>query len=103
MLSKTTIAEVRVILAMLFKIAKSESITVLSKDGGQLTPETNVGEAGFRSGDDCAFEHSEGAPLRLVVMSPLEEGVKLTDLDIKNDWTVGRIRKLACPWSRPVE
>ena len=75
-LSKTTIAEVRVILAMLFKIAKSESITVLSKDGGQLTPETNVGEAGFRSGDDCAFEHSEGAPLRLVVMSPLEEGVK---------------------------
>eukprot|EP00439_Symbiodinium_sp_Y106_P032013 s6565_g3.t2 len=95
-LSKTTIAEVRVILAMLFKIAKSESITVLSKDGGQLTPETNVGEAGFRSGDDCAFEHSEGAPLRLVVMSPLEEGVKLTDLDIKNDWTVGQVRKLLC-------
>ncbi|CAE7736755.1 unnamed protein product [Symbiodinium sp. CCMP2592] len=95
-LSKTTIAEVRVILGMLFKIAKSESITVLSKDGSQLTPETNIGEAGFRNGDDCAFEHSEGVPMRLVVMSPLEEGVKLTDLDIKNDWTVGQVRKLLC-------
>ncbi|CAE7553261.1 unnamed protein product [Symbiodinium necroappetens] len=95
-LSKTTIAEVRVILGMLFKIAKSESITVLSKDGGQLAPETNVGEAGFRSGDDCAFEHAEGKSMRLVVMSPLEEGVKLTDLDIKNDWTVGQVRKLLC-------
>ncbi|CAE7255477.1 unnamed protein product [Symbiodinium natans] len=95
-LKKTTVAEVRVILGMLFKIAKAEAITVLSKDGGPLAPETSVQEAGFRSGDDCAFESSEGKSLKLVVMSPLEEGVKLTDLDIKSDWTVGQVRKLLC-------
>ena len=89
-LQKTTVSEVRVILAMLFKIAKAESITLLSKDGKELTPETSIRDAGFQSGDHCAFEHAEGKPMKLVVMSPLEQGVKLTDLDIKTDWTVGR-------------
>ena len=88
-LQKTTVGEVRVILGMLFKIAKPESITVFGKDGSELAPETSVKEAGFQSGDQCAFEHAEGKPMKLVVMSPLEQGVKLTDLDIKSDWTVG--------------
>lgn len=30
-----------------------------------------------------------GKAMKLVVMSPLELGEKLTDLEIKDDWTVG--------------
>ena len=31
-----------------------------------------------------------GKAMKLVVMSPLELGEKLTELEIKDDWTVGR-------------
>lgn len=41
--------------------------------------------------------------MKLVVMSPLELGEKLTDLEIKDDWTVGPhawawLEKSVLPW-----
>lgn len=90
--SKTTGAEMRIVLAMLFQL-KAEAISI--KIGqGVLEPNGTVG--GHFQGDEVHFEVTGGKPMKLVVMSPLELGEKLTDLEIKDDWTVGQVRKLLC-------
>lgn len=43
----------------------------------------------FASGDQVVFEVLGGKSMKLLVMSPLELGEKLTELEVKEDWTIG--------------
>mmetsp|Transcript_76922 Transcript_76922/g.135537 ORF Transcript_76922/g.135537 Transcript_76922/m.135537 type:complete len:375 (+) Transcript_76922:67-1191(+) len=94
-LQKTKVSDIKIILAMLFGLS-AEGVTIKDKSGSSLQPDTTVDEAGFRTGDKVHFEFVGVKALTLKVMSPLEEGVKLTDLAIKDDWTVGQVKNLLC-------
>ncbi|CAL1173031.1 unnamed protein product [Cladocopium goreaui] len=90
---KTTGAEIRIVLGMLYGV-KAEAVTVKAGDA-TLEPGDAIGER-FKHGDHVSFEVAGGKAMKLVVMSPLELGEKLTELEIKDDWTVGQVRKLLC-------
>jgi len=92
-LQKTQVWEVKVVLSMLFGL-KKEAVKVLS-GGDALKDETSMKEAGIEDGAEVQFEYSDGKPMSLHCMSPLEtfEG-KLCDLPIKDNWTVGQVAAL---------
>ncbi|CAJ1407795.1 unnamed protein product [Effrenium voratum] len=87
---QTKVADMKIILGMLFGLKPPIK---LAKD---VPDSATVKEAGLASGDAVVFEGVGVQAMRLVVMSPLEQGVKLTDLEIQQDWTVGQVRKLLC-------
>ena len=66
---------------------QAEAISVRLGEG-TLDPGASIGDK-FKHGDEVTFEVTGGKAMKLVVMSPLELGEKLTDLEIKDDWTVG--------------
>merc|ERR1712186_244678 len=45
-------------------------------------------------GTEVQFEYSDGKPMSMIVMSPVEAGEKLLDLSIRDNWTVGQVAKL---------
>jgi len=92
-LPKTKVSEIKTILAMLFGLS-AEGVTI--KTGSSLQDDSTVEDAEFRTGDQVHFQFVGAKALTLTVMSPLEEGVKLTDLAIKDDWTVGQVKALLC-------
>jgi len=86
-LPKTKVSEIKTILAMLFGLS-DEGVTI--KTGSSLQDDSTVEDAGLQTGDQVYFQFVGAKALTLTVMSPLEEGLKLTDLAIKDDWTVGQ-------------
>jgi len=91
-LQKTKVWEVKVVLSMLFGL-KKEAITIMG-GGKALGDETSMKDAGFESGAEVAFEYKDGKPMTLIVMSPVQEGEKLLDLNIRDNWNVGQVAKL---------
>merc|ERR1712190_559629 len=51
-------------------------------------------DAGFVTGTEVKFEYKDGKPMNLIVMSPVESGAKLVDLNIKDNWTVLQVKNL---------
>lgn len=93
-LQKTTMEEVRIVIGMLFGL--STSLVSIAADAS-ATDATTVQEAGYQGGAEVKFQVAKAAKaLNLVVMSPLEEGVKLLDLAMQDDWTVGQAKALLC-------
>jgi len=89
---KTQVWEVKVVLSMLFG-CKKDAIKILG-DGGPLADETSMKDADFKDGAKVYFEYSDGKPMSMIVMSPVEEGEKLLDLSIRDNWTVGQVKGL---------
>lgn len=97
-LQKTTVEDIRTIFAMLFGINK-EGVSMTAPSGyvdGVLTNSTTVADLGLQSGTHVEVEVTGPKSMTLRVMSPLEEGVKLCDLVIREDWTVGQAKALLC-------
>eukprot|EP00931_Biecheleriopsis_adriatica_P118697 TRINITY_DN94040_c0_g1_i1.p1 TRINITY_DN94040_c0_g1~~TRINITY_DN94040_c0_g1_i1.p1 ORF type:complete len:371 (+),score=79.86 TRINITY_DN94040_c0_g1_i1:61-1173(+) len=92
---KTSISDMQIIIAMLFGL-EAAGVSVQGKSGSPLKNTSSVEEAGFQGGDVVRFEHLSGKPMTLRVMSPLEAGVKLADLAIKDTWTVRQVKALLC-------
>lgn len=91
-LQKTQAWEVKVVLSMLFGL-KKEAVKINGKSG-QLEDNKTMKDAGFETGAEVSFEYSDGKPMTLIVMSPVEMGVKLLDLSIRDNWTVDQIAGL---------
>lgn len=70
-------------------LQKPVSFPLSANQKGGFFCEISGRKAGLASGDAVVFEGVGVQAMRLVVMSPLEQGVKLTDLEIQQDWTVG--------------
>eukprot|EP00434_Breviolum_minutum_P011351 symbB.v1.2.010016.t1/scaffold648.1/size176576/1 len=88
---KTTGAEMKIVLAMLYGV-KAEEV----KLSGKISEANATVEGNFQHGDSVQFEVTCAKTMKLIVMNPLELGDKLTELEIKEDWTIGQVRKLLC-------
>lgn len=92
---KTAGGDIKVILAMLFGL-KKEGIVIFAPSGNRVADNVPLQQAGFQDGMTIRFEGSAVKPMTLRVMSPVEEGVELCTLPIKDDWTVAQVKTLLC-------
>mmetsp|Transcript_122163 Transcript_122163/g.346300 ORF Transcript_122163/g.346300 Transcript_122163/m.346300 type:complete len:277 (-) Transcript_122163:62-892(-) len=87
-LAKTPLSEVKIVLTMLFGL-KSEAVKFPGKKD-----DATAADCGFAEGTEVEFEYSDGKPMTLIVMSPVEAGEKLLDLSIRDNWNIGQVAGL---------
>ena len=94
---KTTGGDLRTIVGMLYGLkagpsASPQACMVKWREADAVKLAVGAAEVlgeRFKSGDQVVFEVLGGKLMTLLVMSPLELGEKLTELEVKDDWTIG--------------